>query len=150
MQGDLRDDAVDILGTHHDPVADLDQVVDIDLHTGDKGKDRLLKKQQQYRRDRAQAGKQIDGAFPDQHRNEDNDPCRPHETDGDPEQTVDRPLLRIVLLFVPQPKTLDAVGHRQCQKGDQRSRQRLVDQDRDPLVQSVAPDQISNENHRQT
>ena len=37
MQGDLRDNAVDILGPHDDPVADLDQVVDIDLHTGNMG-----------------------------------------------------------------------------------------------------------------
>ena len=51
---------------NNDPVADLDQMVDINLHAGNKGKDRLLKKKQQNRCDRTQPGKQIDRAFSDQ------------------------------------------------------------------------------------
>ena len=127
MQGNLRDDAVDLLpvedtaerlGFHDDPVADLDQMVGIDLHTGDKGMDRMLKEEQQDRRGRAKPGKQIDRAFFEQHRKENDDRGRPHEADGQREQTVDGALLGMTLLLVPQPETPDGVCPRQGQKSD--------------------------------
>ena len=127
MKRDLRDNAVDLLpvknaaerlGLHDDPVADLDQMVGVDLHAGDKGVDRVLKKKQQYRRDRAQPGKQVDRAFFDQHRNENDDRGHPYEADRDPEQTVDGTLLGIVLLLVPQAETLDGVCRRHGKESD--------------------------------
>ena len=67
MERNLRDNAVDTLGLHCDPVTDLDQMVGIDLHTGNEGMDRMLKKENQNRGDRTQAGKEIDRAFPEQY-----------------------------------------------------------------------------------
>ena len=139
-----------IVGFHHDPVADLDQMVGIDLHAGDKGMDRVLKKQQQNRRGRAKPGKQIDRAFFDQHGDENDDRGRPHEADGQREQTVDGALFRMALLLVPQSETLDGVCRRQGQKGDPDSPQRLDDHDRDPLVYPVAPHGVTDEDQRQT
>ena len=77
--------------------------------------ERLLKEQQQHRRDRPQAGKQIKRIFFEQQGNENDDCGNPHEADADIEQTVDGALLRMMLLFVPQAETPDGIYQRQCQ-----------------------------------
>ena len=109
----------------------------------------MLKEEQQDRSDRAQSGKQIDRAFFDQHRDKNNDRGRPYETDGQFDETVDGALLRVALLFVPQSETLDGVCSRQGQERDPDPPQRLDDQDRDPLVDPVAPHGVADEDQRQ-
>ena len=152
MQRDLLDRAIDFefIVINGYPIADLDQMVHIDLHAGNKGEDRLLEEQQQHRRDRPQAGKQIKRIFFEQQGNENDDCGNPHEADADIEQTVDGTLLRMMLLFVPQAETPDGIYQRQCQKEDDRSPQNFADQKREPLVYSVAPNTVANGKYRQT
>ena len=78
-----------------------------------------------------------------------NDRCRPYETDGQFDETVDGALLRMALLLVPQAETLDGVCSRQGQERDSDPPQRFDDHDRDPLMDAVAPHGVADEDQRQ-